>query len=380
MRIRAPLSHAYGGPLSTDYIGANWDYPEGDYKTRARIVQDHVDFTKGLLWFIGSDPRVPEEVRQEMQRYGYPRDEYADNDHWSHQLYIRETRRMIGSHVLTEQDCLQTASQENSVGMGSYAPDSHHIQRVVVDGKVVNEGNFYLHHHAYEIPYGVLTPKKNECVNLLVPVCLSASHVAFGSVRMEPVFLILGESAGVAASMAIESSIPVQDIGVAALQKKLLGYGQRLKVANWRPAGKSGAVVAIVAPQGGLLIDETEAEFTGTWSVGRGQPLVGKAYRHDRETPKGEGKVTFRFRVPSDDEYQVRLVYRPHPNRVKELPVIVTGADGKPAEATVNQQRGEGDLGRYRFEAGREGTVEISNGGTKGVIVIDGLLLSPVER
>ncbi len=109
---------------------------------------------KGLLWFLASDPRVPANVRKEMQRYGYPRDEYPDNDHWSYQLYVRETRRMVGAQVLTEQDCLRTDSQTDSVGMGSYAPDSHHVQRVVLDGRVVNEGNFYLHHHAYEIPYG----------------------------------------------------------------------------------------------------------------------------------------------------------------------------------------------------------------------------------
>ncbi len=369
-----------GGPFSTDHIGANWDYPEGDYETRARIVEDHVDFTKGLLWFIASDPRVPENVRKEMRQYGYPRDEYPDNDHWSHQLYVRETRRMVGARVLTEQDCLRTDTQKDSVGMGSYAPDSHHVQRVVLDGKAVNEGNFYLRHHAYEIPYGVLTPKKAECSNLLVPVCLSASHVAFGSVRMEPVFMILGESSGVAASMAIEASARVQDVNVAALQKKLLGYGQRLKLPKQKRATKSKRPPAVVAPEGGMLIDDTKAEFTGTWSVGRGQPLVGKAYRHDRETPKGTGKVAFRFRVPADGDYALRLVFRPHSNRVRKLPVMVTSAGGEITKVTIDQRQGAGNLGTFRLVATQEATVEFANSGTRGVIVADGLRVSPRPR
>lgn len=367
-----------GGPFSTDYIGANWDYPEGDYETRERIVREHVDFTKGLLWFIASDPRVPEEIRDDMQRYGYPKDEYPDNDHWSHQLYVRETRRMIGSHILRQQDCLEQTSKEDSIGMGSYAPDSHHLQRVVIDGNVVNEGNFYLSHHPYEIPYGVLTPQESECTNLLVPVCLSASHVAFGSVRMEPVFMILGESAGAAAAMAIDDSVSVQDIKIAALRGKLLGFGQRLKLGKWVKEKKKAAR-QLVAPKGGLLIDDTEAVFKGEWSNGKLNPLIGPGYRHDRETPKGEGKATFRFRVPADGEYVVRLLFRAHSNRAGKVPATVSGAAGKmELPISIDQQKGDGVLGKFTFKTGSDGVITFSNTGTKGIVVIDGLLLSPV--
>ncbi|QNN24934.1 FAD-dependent oxidoreductase [Planctomycetales bacterium ZRK34] len=222
-----------GCPFSTDYIGANWDYPEGDYATRQRIFDDHVDFTKGLLWFLASDPRVPEHVRTEMKRYGYPRDEYVDSDHFSTQMYIREARRMIGPYVMIQSDCdgsVKQRSKPDPVGIGSYGVDSHHIQRVVYNGQVVNEGNFLAHHSPYQIPYRSIIPKKDQCTNLLVPVCVSSSHIAFGSIRMEPVYMILGQSAGTAAVMAIEAGdAALQDVPYPALRKRLEANGQVLE-------------------------------------------------------------------------------------------------------------------------------------------------------
>lgn len=221
-----------GCPFSTDYIGANWDYPEGDYKRREEILADHHSFTKGLIWFAGNDPRVPESIRKEVRRYGYPKDEYVNSNHWTPQVYIRETRRMIGEYVMTQRDIVEETTKEHSIGMGSYDLDSHHLQRVVTpQGDVINEGNFTIRlDRPYEIPYEAIIPKREECTNLLVPVCLSSSHVAFGSIRMEPVYMVLGQAAGTAAVLAIDNDQDVQRVDYSVLREHLVEAGQTLNL------------------------------------------------------------------------------------------------------------------------------------------------------
>lgn len=219
-----------GCPFSTDYIGANWDYPEGDYQTRKAVIKDHTDFTKGLIYFIGHDQRIPQHVRDEMLQFGYAKDEFVDNDNWNPQLYIREARRMIGAYVMTQHDCRRDTTKENSIGIGSYGVDSHHIQRIIHNGELINEGNFLAEHHPYEIPYQSIVPKPEDCTNLLVPVCVSSSHIAFGSIRMEPVYMILGQSAGTAAVLALQNEQPVQEVDYRELRNLLLENGQKLKL------------------------------------------------------------------------------------------------------------------------------------------------------
>ena len=219
-------------PFSTDYNGMNWDYPEGDYATREKIWQDHYDFTIGLFYFLGHDPRIPGAMRQEMLQYGLPKDEYTDTGHWTPQLYIRETRRMNGEYVLTQQDCQENVVKDSSIGIASYGPDSHHVQRVVYNGEVINEGNFLEPHRSYEIPLGVILPGKKECSNLLVPVCVSASHIAFGSIRMEPVFMILGQSAGTVAALALKYRTDPQDLDYSLIRDRLLKDHQKLKLKD----------------------------------------------------------------------------------------------------------------------------------------------------
>ena len=219
------------GPFSTDNIGMNYDYPEASYQRRREIIEEHEFYQKGLLYFIANDPRVPEDVRSEMARWGLARDEFADNGNWPHQIYVRESRRMLGVYVMTEKECLAEREAPNSVGMGSYAMDSHHVQRYVTpDGHVQNEGDIGVPpQKPYTIAYGSMTPKKEEVVNLLVPVCVSASHIAYGSIRMEPVFMILGQSAATAASLAIDEGVAVQDVAYAKLRARLLADGQVLE-------------------------------------------------------------------------------------------------------------------------------------------------------
>jgi hypothetical protein len=218
------------GPFSSDNIGMNYDYPEANYERRREIIKEHEIYQKGLLWFVANDPRVPEEIRTRMQEYGLPRDEFTDNGNWPHQIYVREARRMTGSFVMTENELLKRKPTPESVGMGSYSIDSHNVQRYVDDeGHVQNEGDIGVSLPGpYEIAYGALVPKKEECRNLLVPVCASASHIAYGSIRMEPVFMILGQSAAVAACMAIDEKIAIQDVEYEKLKKVLLDKGQVL--------------------------------------------------------------------------------------------------------------------------------------------------------
>lgn len=218
------------GPFSFDNIGYNWDYPEATYERRKEIIKEHETYQKGFLYFVANDPRVPEDVRKEMNRWGLPKDEFEATGGWSHQLYIREARRMVGAYVMTENELREKKPTPDSVGMGSYTIDSHNTQRYVDEkGNVQNEGDVGVNVKPYEIAYGSLLPRKEQCANLLVPVCVSSSHIAFGSIRMEPVFMILGQSAATAAALAIDGNLAVQDVPYDRLRGQLLSDGQVLR-------------------------------------------------------------------------------------------------------------------------------------------------------
>ncbi|MHA6485005.1 FAD-dependent oxidoreductase [Paenibacillus sp. strain BS8-2] len=216
--------------FSTDYIGRNYNYPEAGYEERERIVQEHATYQKGLLWTLQHHPRVPEDIRHFYKEWGLPLDEFQDNDHWTPQLYIRESRRLVGDTVMNENHIFLRIPVTDSVGMGSYNMDSHNTQRHVgKDGYVVNEGDVQIGLAApYPISYRSIVPKEDECGNLLVPVCLSASHIAYGSIRMEPVFMVLGQSAASAAALALANNVSVQQVEYEALRECLLADGQVL--------------------------------------------------------------------------------------------------------------------------------------------------------
>jgi hypothetical protein len=220
------------GPFSTDNIGMNYDYPDASYERRRAILQEHERYQKGWLYFIANDPRVPAEVRDEMRKWGLAKDEFTDNGGWPHQIYVRESRRMIGMFVMTEHELLKTRPTPDPVGMGSYTIDSHNVQRYVTpDGAVQNEGDIGVSTNGpYSIAYGALVPRRNQAANLIVPVCVSSSHIAFGSIRMEPVFMVLGQSAATAAALAIDGGVAVQDVPYAQLRDRLVNDGQVLEL------------------------------------------------------------------------------------------------------------------------------------------------------
>ncbi len=222
------------GPFSTDNIGMNYDYPDADYARRRAIISEHEQYQKGLLWFIANDPRVPADVQQEFRQWGLARDEFKDNGNWPHQIYVREARRMLGAYVMTENELLKKRPTPDPVGMGSYGIDSHNIQRYIVgsgkDAYVQNEGDIGVSTNGpYQIAYGSLVPKRGQADNLLVPVAVSSSHIAYGSIRMEPVFMILGQSAATAAVLAIDGKMAVQDVPYAKLRERLLQDKQVLE-------------------------------------------------------------------------------------------------------------------------------------------------------
>jgi hypothetical protein len=220
------------GGFSTDFIGGNYGYPDGSYAERARIWKAHEDYTRGFLRFLATDPRVPAAIRVEMQSWGFCKDEFKDTGGWPNQLYIREARRMISDYVMTEDNCRHSLAVPDAIGLAAYTMDSHNCRRIAREGRVENEGDVQAGGFPpYQISYRALRPRQNECQNLLVPVCLSASHIAYGSIRMEPVFMVLGQSAAMAAALAIEENVPVQKIDCAELRRRLLAAAQ---VLEWR--------------------------------------------------------------------------------------------------------------------------------------------------
>jgi len=219
------------GPFSFDNIGMNWDYPDASYERRREIIKEHTLYQKGILYFMATDKRLPESVRITMNKWGFARDEFADNGNWPYNIYVREARRMIGEYVMTENDVLNKKAVPKPIGMGSYTMDSHNVQRYVTpEGFVQNEGDFGVPaDRPYQIDLGSILPKKEECLNLIVPVCVSSTHIAFGSIRMEPVFMILGQSAGTIASMAIDKKKKIHDLTYEEIKAKLETDKQILK-------------------------------------------------------------------------------------------------------------------------------------------------------
>ncbi len=258
------------GPFSSDNIGMNYDYPEATYARRKEIVEEHRRYQQGLLYFWANDPSVPEDVRKEVSAWGLAKDEFVDNGNWPHQLYIREARRMIGQYVMTENELLKRRPTPQSIGMGSYTIDSHNVQRYITqDGYVQNEGDIGVATKGpYEIAYGSILPKKDQCENLLVPVCVSSSHIAFGSIRMEPVFMILGHSAAAAAALSIDRKCAPQDLPFDVLEKRLLDDGQVLHHASAETVQSERPLPKL----GGIWVDDGQAELEGEWRASTSAP------------------------------------------------------------------------------------------------------------
>ncbi|MFC5454114.1 FAD-dependent oxidoreductase [Prosthecobacter fluviatilis] len=370
------------GPFSFDNIGYNHDYPEASYERRREIIAEHRQYQQGLMWFVANDPRVPKKLQAELQTWGLPKDEFTDNGNWSHQLYIREARRMVGAYVMTENELLKKRPTPDSVGMGSYGIDSHNIQRYITpEGNVQNEGDIGISTKGpYEIAYGSLVPKKGQGSNLLVPVAMSASHIAYGSIRMEPVFMILGQSAATAAVLALDAGIPVQDLPYDRLKTQILKDGQILHYHG--PKTTRGVDPKTLK---GIVLDDTDAKVTGEWhESGAAQTFLGDGYSHDGNAKDGKCSLRFEPKLTKPGKYRLMLASPPNSNRASNALVEVQYADGvKKLKVDLKSPKaGEGlfwiDLGDY--ECGNDTAITISNEGADGYVVVDGVRWLPVEE
>ncbi len=364
--------------VSTDYIGMNYDYPDADYATRARIIQEHRDYQLGLIWTMANSPRVPEKVRAAYQKLGLAKDEFLDNENWPRQLYVREARRMASEYVMTEHNCLRHVTAEDSVGMGAYNMDSHNCQRYITkEGFVRNEGDIQTKTRPYPISFKALRPKAEECTNLLVPVCLSATHIAYGSIRMEPVFMVLGQSSATAAAQAIDEKVTVQKIDYTKLKAALLKNQQVLELVL-PPASANAEHRGLELDKlEGIVVDDQDAVLVGfeTHSSATA-PYVNEGYVTDGDTEKGQQKATFKTMISEAGNYEVRIAYPALPNRARNVPVTVVSADSSKTILVDQKLKApiEGcwlSLGVFRYQAGNEASVEISNKGTEGHVIAD---------
>ena len=308
------------GPFSTDNIGMNYLYPEASYAKRREIILEHELYQKGYFYFLCNDPRVPEDIRRKMNTWGLAKDEFKSNGNWPHQIYVREARRMVSDFVMTENHLRGLKETPRPIGMGSYNMDSHNVQRYVAKDEngsayVLNEGDIQVNPGGpYQISYDCIIPQKEDCSNILVPVCVSSSHIAFGSIRMEPVFMILAQSAATAAVISIEDQVSVQDISYEKLKTKLINDGQILELdkPNRLVLGKG------VDPSSfsGLVVDGDELSFEGDWVKSTSlRPFIGSSYYHDGNGGKGMRSACFPFQAPKDGLHEILVSYVASINR-----------------------------------------------------------------
>lgn len=359
----------FGGNLP----GASWEWPEASYDRRAEIAKDIENYHRGLLYFLRTDPRVPKKVRNDMARFGLPCDEFTDTGGWPHQIYVREGRRMVSDLVLTEHHTFGRQIAPHSIGLGSYGTDVHEIRRIVKNGVVTREGKVAGGRGGfgpYQIGYGAIVPKAADCENLLATFALSASHTAFASIRMEPVFMVTSQSAATAACQAIDSRTSAQRLNYERLKKRLLADRQ---VVQWPPAGTPSKLE-------GIVLDDVAAEFTGTWTRSNAQAThVGTSYRHDASEKRGQKTAVFRPRIPDAADYDIRLLYTTHENRSSRTRVTIHRGE-KEQTVVVNQRETPRSLGVFRLETAAPLTVTVSNAGANGFVVVDGLQLIPIRK
>lgn len=359
------------GGFSTDMIGSNHDYPEADYATRKKIWKAHEEYTKGLLYFLSHDNRVPEHIRSEMQSWGYSKDEFKDLNGFSNQLYVREARRMIGDVVMNQNHCEGTEVVDDPIAMAAYQMDSHNIQRIVVNGMVKNEGDVQKRvPRPFPISYRSIVPKEGECKNLLVPICLSASHIAFGSIRMEPVFMVLGQSAATAAVRAIDEGVSVQALDLSKLQKEL--------VENPLADGSHPEILVDNADSHKVLV-------TGNWQVRGGG--YGPNQLVDDQNKAGLKTVRFTPELPNSERYEIYAYFSKNANRSRQTEILIH--DGKKTEVIslpsssikeLGLSSGEwASIGAFNLPKGANSFVEISNKNADGVISADAIIWKPIK-
>ena len=390
-------NNGIGKMFSMGLVGEANGWCASDPAGRAKLWEKHKEYTLELYKFLTTDPAVPAKIRETMAELGLCRDEFPETGHWSPQLYVREGRRMDGRFTLTQHDVLKDAQKEDPIAISSFPIDSHDCRRLALPDGVINEGTIFpvrmpgrRHGYAYHIPYRAITPAASECSNLLVPVALSATHVAYSSVRVEPTWMAIGQGAGVAAALAAKAGVTVQALDYPTLRTRLLAQNVVLELPVLPPLTAksdrpSGPVSLDPKSLPGLILDDAQAELSGDWERSTNfKPHVGVGYLHDEQRADGKARAVFRFKGPADGEYELRMAYSAHETRATRLPVTIMGGDTE-QRFTVDQTQpmptGEAfrPIGSLRLRQGVEYTLTVTNQDTKGFVIVDAFQLLPVD-
>jgi hypothetical protein len=384
-------NNGIGKQFSMGLVGACNGWSEADAAGREKIWEAHKQYTLELYHFLTTDAAVPEHLRRELGELGLCKDEFAEYGHWSPQLYVREGRRMKGMYVVSQKDILDQPEKADAIAVSSFPIDSHDCQRVALkDGGVINEGTIYpvripgrRHGYAYHIPYRSLLPLAEECDNLLVPVALSCTHVAISSIRVEPTWMILGQSAGIAAALAARQDVAVQKLPYADLKARLLAQKQvlDLPVLAELPPEEVRTMSIDPAKLPGFVLDDSQASLSGVWNHSSNfKPHVGNGYQHDDKRADGKSVATFNFAVPVAGRYDLRMAYSAHSSRATCVPVEIRSGRHSArilVDQTLSMADGESfrTVGSVELSAEGETTLTVSNDDTDGFVILDALQL-----
>ena len=388
-------NNGIGKMFSMGPVGEANGWCASDPAGRAKLWDKHKEYTLEFYHFLTTDAAVPVKIRATMAELGLCRDEFPETGHWSPQLYVREGRRLDGRYTLSQKDVLDEPKKEDPIAVSSFPIDSHDCRRIALPEGVLNEGTIFPvrmpgrpHGYAYHIPYRAITPAAAECTNLLVPVALSATHVAYSSVRVEPTWMAIGQSAGIAAALAAKEGVTVQSLDYDRLRVRLLAQHQGLDLPELatadKPARPGGPVSLDPKSLPGLILDDAQAELTGGWERSTNfKPHVGTGYLHDEQRSDGKSRAVFRFKAPADGEFELRIAYSAHETRTTRLPVTIVGG-GTEQSFTVDQTQplpaGEAfrEVGRIPMRKGVEYTLTVTNKDTNGFVILDAFQLLPV--
>jgi len=388
-------NNGIGKMFSMGLVGEANGWCASDPAGRDRLWEKHKQYTLEFYKFLTTDEAVPAKIRATMAELGLCRDEFPETGHWSPQLYVREGRRMDGRTMLTQKDVLTEPQKDDPIAVSSFPIDSHDCRRLALPDGVINEGTIFpvrmpgrRHGYAYHIPYRSITPSAAECANLLVPVALSATHVAYSSVRVEPTWMAIGQSAGVAAALAAKADVTVQALDYAALRARLLAQNVALELPVLPPlpakdARPSGPVSLDPKSLPGLILDDAQAELSGDWERSANfKPYVGTGYLHDGKRSDGNSRAVFRFKVPANGDFELRMAYSAHETRTTRLPVTIVGG-GSEQRFTVDQTQplpaGEAfrPIQRMRLRQGVDYVLTVTNADTRGFVILDAFQLLP---
>ena len=383
-------NNGIGKQFSMGLVGACNGWSEADEAGRAKIWEEHKQYTLELHHFLCTDPAVPAAIRAEFTQIGLCRDEFPDYDHWSPQLYVREGRRMIGEYVVSQKDIMVQPQKDDAIVVSSFPIDSHDCQRVGTAKFVINEGTIMpmrmagrKHGYPYHIPYRAITPKSAECTNLLVPIALSCTHVGIASIRVEPTWMILGQSAGIAAALSAKQNLAVQKLPYPALRERLLAQKQVLELPELPPVKTEIKGADGIDPKTlqGIILDDTDAKLEGEWKQSSSfKPYINSGYVHDDKRGDGHSTATFSFRVPKSGKYDLHIAYSAHETRAKKVPITIeSGSEKTTLTFDQTQPLSAGNpfrsAGVIQLSADGETKIIISNTGTEGFVILDALQL-----